>query len=298
VLPAAGEGQITIWCAASAYGQEAYSLAMVLADSGVRCWRVVASDISSNALARTRAGRYTERGLRGLSEDRRRRFLRRVGHEWEIAAAVRERVTVIHHNLVAGPPPAAVRGCTAIFCRNVLIYLRPGDISTVAGHLAAVLEPGRHLFLGSSETLTGVESGFRLERLGDAFVYRRLQAGRPAPRRLRHEPRRAQVQITKVIAVPQSASLLAQGEQALAADDSRSAIRSFRQATFLDGDNPLAHASLGLALESAGEPAAARRAFAAAQAALRRGNVPDLGPLQGFAHEGLAALLRARLGAA
>ena len=54
---------VRVWSAGSANGQEPYSLAMTLAESGVEDWRVIASDISTDALARTREGRYQEREL-------------------------------------------------------------------------------------------------------------------------------------------------------------------------------------------------------------------------------------------
>src|SRR6185312_14086517 len=60
---------VTIWSAGCANGQEAYSLAMTLAESGIEDWRVIASDISTSALSRTEEACYSERELRGLSPE-------------------------------------------------------------------------------------------------------------------------------------------------------------------------------------------------------------------------------------
>ena len=65
VLPAL-DGPVVVWSAGCANGQEAYSLAMELAASGLPDWRVVATDISATAVARARAGRYSSTELAGL----------------------------------------------------------------------------------------------------------------------------------------------------------------------------------------------------------------------------------------
>ena len=72
-LPGAG----VVWSAGCANGQEAWSLAMALEEAGAGDWRVLATDVSSAALTRAEAGRYSEREVAGLSAARRARFLRR-----------------------------------------------------------------------------------------------------------------------------------------------------------------------------------------------------------------------------
>jgi chemotaxis protein methyltransferase CheR len=65
VLPGL-EGPVVVWSAGCANGQEAYSLAMELAASGVPDWQVAATDISATAVARVRTGRYSAAELAGL----------------------------------------------------------------------------------------------------------------------------------------------------------------------------------------------------------------------------------------
>jgi chemotaxis methyl-accepting protein methylase len=91
VLPdlRAARQPVRVWSAGCANGQEPYSLAMTLAESGIADWTVIASDISTNALERTRRGQYKERELRGLSPARRATFLSPVGSEWEVDPALR-----------------------------------------------------------------------------------------------------------------------------------------------------------------------------------------------------------------
>lgn len=301
VLPAlrATGRPVRIWSAGCANGQEAYSLAMTLAESGIADWSVIASDISTDALARTRRARYLERELRGLNAARRQRFLVAAGKEHEVVPELRERVTVVRHNLAADQPPFAPDECQVVFCRNVLIYFRHDDVVTFLDRVAARLPATAYLFLGYSESLWQVTDRFQLTRLGDAFAYRPGRAApieprtppapktaarakragaRPSPRlRPRPEPER-KVTADEELALPTapiapspgSMELMAAGEEALGRGDHAAAITAFRRATFVDPDHPVAHLNLGLALEVSGDDVAARRAYAAARAALDR----------------------------
>jgi chemotaxis methyl-accepting protein methylase len=307
---------VTLWSAGCANGQEAYSLAMVLAASPVSSWRVVATDISTRALARTAAGRYTERELRGLDSELRSRHLRAVAGGYEISSALRENVEVRRHSLTAEAPPGAPGGFDAILCRNVLIYLREHEVAGLLARFAAHLLPGQLLFLASSDAGGTTPPGFEVVRRGDAFVHRRrggpdpepaalparaatprrgVAASRP-PRPRAPPPPATAAPVRATAALPTLAELLADGERAIAAGDLAAAAIAFRKAAFLAPDHSAAHASLGLVLEAAGDGGAAARAFMAARAALARSDgAPAEGDLTGSDRGALAALLTARL---
>lgn len=309
---------LVVWSAGCANGQEPYSLAMTLADAGVPAWRVIATDLSTRALTRTRAARYADRELRGLDDDRRARHLSRFGHDWQVADTLRSRVEVLHHNLVAEPPPFEPGTCDVVFCRNVLIYLRPADVLAFLERLALWMRPGGWLFLGYSESLWQVTDRFQLVRVGDAFVYRHRDPHAHAPQpsgsgqRVAHpgvlsagqkrnseRPRPARRPRPVVHAAPlEVQDLLAAGEAAMNAADLALAVATFRKAAYLDPDQPVAHLHLGLALEAAGEEAAARRAFGAARAGLdRSGTAAVETVLEGYHVDELVRLLDAKLGA-
>jgi chemotaxis protein methyltransferase CheR len=169
----------TIWCAGCANGQEAWSLAMTLHEAGRTDARVVATDLSSRALDRAAAGRYSERELRGLSDLRRNRFLNGAAGGHEVRSILRPRVRFLHHNLATEPPPVMIGNCPVIFCRNVLIYLSAEARSVVLEWFARILPPGGWLFLGFSESLWQVTDAFEAVRVGNAFAYRRTRAGAP-----------------------------------------------------------------------------------------------------------------------
>jgi chemotaxis methyl-accepting protein methylase len=277
LLPTA-PSPVVIWSAACGNGQEAYSLAMLLEESGRNDWRILATDVSSVALGRVRAGRYAAGEVSGVSESRLKRHFTHSGRAWEVLPRLRERVDTRRHNLSATTPPLPNPSFWLIFCRNVLIYFDRPSMDACVGRLAACLPEGGHLFLGFSESLPPGSSGLNLVRIGDAFVYRKGEATATpeSPRRRRHaDPQR----------------LLAEGERAFAAGNPAGAVRAFRKATYLDPDQPVGYFQLGTALEHSGDHREARRAFAAAGAALARAD-PTVN------HEGLEGYTSAELGKA
>ena len=161
---------VTAWSAACANGQEAFSLAMLLEEEGID-GRVIATDLSTDALKRTNAARYSARELSGLSADRIARHLSRDGDAWLVNDTIRRRVSTLQHNLIQ-PIPHEVRACQVIFCRNVLIYFSPDRASAFLDQVADAL-PTASLFLGGAETIWQLTDRFETVRSGDAFSYRR-----------------------------------------------------------------------------------------------------------------------------
>ena len=167
VLPGL-EGPVVVWSAGCANGQEAYSLAMELAASGVPDWQVVATDISATAVARARAGRYSAAELTGLPAAH-RRWLRPAGDQWEVDPALRRRVRVERANLTARFPVDPGR-CQVVFCRNVLIYLSRTVTESFLDRLAGWLAPGGLVFLGYSEAVLAPTPRLRVQRLGPIYA--------------------------------------------------------------------------------------------------------------------------------
>lgn len=171
----ASERRLRIWSAGSSTGQEAYSIAMLLEDfaGALRGWSVdiLGTDYSAAAVARARVGLYTHFEVhRGLPEQLRLRHFAPEGAAWRLNDATRRKVRFQQANLLR---PFVERGpFDIIFCRNVLIYFDVPTKRGVLDRLARVLAPDGYLFLGSSETATGVSE--RLARAGDmqTSVYR------------------------------------------------------------------------------------------------------------------------------
>jgi chemotaxis protein methyltransferase CheR len=183
VLPdlAARGRRVRLWCAAVATGQEAYSVAMTVAEFvganrgrgvGEGTFSVLATDISARALAVARAGEYTrQEGARGLSAAQLARHFERRGERWAVRESVRQLVEFRRANLVQ--PFAALGAFDAIFCRNVLIYFDDDTRRRICTQLQAALVEGGWLLLGSAESLYGMSDGLEQVRLGDSLFYRR-----------------------------------------------------------------------------------------------------------------------------
>jgi Flp pilus assembly protein TadD len=99
-----------------------------------------------------------------------------------------------------------------------------------------------------------------------------------------------------VVPPPDVPSLLAEGDRAAAGGDLRSAIRAFRQATYLNPHLAIAYFQLGAALELAGDARESRRAFGAAGLAMMSGDGDeDLSGLGGYTRRDLARAIAAKL---
>ena len=293
---------VRIWSCGCARGQEPYSLAMVLAEVGRPDASVIATDISTRALAAAADGVYPESALTGLTPERRSAWLVPEGRHWSIHPDVRRRVSFAPHNLAVDPPPFPPGQCQVIFCRNVLIYFGHKVLIEVLARIRDWLPPGGRLFLGYSESLWRVTDMFELERIGGAFVYRRPgPATRPAPAvapPASGRPERVPARPSRSVQpLPEVAPLLAQGELAMAAGDLDAAIALLRRATYVDSSQPLAHFELGMALDAQGHPDAARRAFRVALTALRcTDSTRPPAWLAGYRLDTLAELIEAKLG--
>ena len=183
VLPRAAARPLRVWCAAAASGEEAYSLAIVLAEhfagSAADDWTLVASDISRRMLDRCRRAIYAADQVRLPDAGMLPRHFRRGFGEWEgyyrVKPALRRRVAIEHVNLfqAAYPWPA---GFEVIFCRNVMIYFDAESRQALVERLFEQLTPGGHLFVGHAEGLQGLRHRFRAAAPG---VYERpRRAGR------------------------------------------------------------------------------------------------------------------------
>ena len=161
--------RLRIWSAGCSTGEEPYALAMVLAEaieqSGSKVdARILATDLSPQALEIARKGVYPLERLAGISAERRRRWMLRGEGEYDGLACVhprlRELVTIEPLNLLH---PWPMRGpFDAIFCRNVVIYFDQPTKQRLFRRYAELLPAGGYLFLGHSESLHGVNDEFEL----------------------------------------------------------------------------------------------------------------------------------------
>jgi chemotaxis protein methyltransferase CheR len=174
--------RISVWSAACSSGQEAYSIAMLLAEQVLPLgWRVdiLATDISEAMVRRTRAGTYSQLEIgRGLPAPMLVRHLRKVGTQWRVSDQLRSMVRVQRLNLAA--PLPLLPAFDLVFLRNVLIYF---DLPTKRSILQAtrrVMHPQGYLVLGGAETTLGVDDAWSRTPVG-RFTLHRPSAAPAAP---------------------------------------------------------------------------------------------------------------------
>ena len=151
--------RLRIWSAAASTGQEAYSIAMVLADLAVslgdRKIDVVGTDIARDALKRAREGLYSQFEIqRGLPMQMLVKHFAKEEQQWRIKPALRSRVDFREWNLLADLRPLGQ--FDVVFCRNVLIYFDAPTKTRVLDAIANLLTPDGVLFLGGAETVLGL----------------------------------------------------------------------------------------------------------------------------------------------
>lgn len=171
----AHEKTLSLWSAGCASGEEAYSLAIQVLESGLFAdWQVsiVGSDLSRVGLEAARRGVYGPSSFRDADRRLQSRYFHEQNGRWQIDDSVRRLCTFTRVNL-AGSDWAAIGGpFDAIFCRNVLIYFERAYRAELVRNLSRKLSPGGYLFLGHSESLLDMKTPFVLDRLGGELVYR------------------------------------------------------------------------------------------------------------------------------
>lgn len=138
---------LRVWSAGCSTGEEAYSLAIVVAEAWGGPFEVTATDLVPRALARARAGRYTAWSLRGVAEAAVRRYFEAHGDGREIRDVHRAGVTFATGNLLVDRPG----GYDVVFCRNVLVYFDAATVRVVAGALFGALAEGGFVFTACTD---------------------------------------------------------------------------------------------------------------------------------------------------
>jgi chemotaxis protein methyltransferase CheR len=152
-------GPFRVWSAASSSGEEAYSIAMVLADRLPGApWEVVGSDISSRVLEVARRGLYSRARTSQIPAEYLQRFcLKGVGPQEGtvlVDRALRSRVQFVQVNLNDSLPQLGQ--FDVIFLRNVMIYFDMDTKRGVVARILSLLKPGGHFAIGHSETLNNI----------------------------------------------------------------------------------------------------------------------------------------------
>ena len=189
VLPAAiaharTTGELRIWCAGCATGEEAFTIAMLVIDAlgderENLDVRIFATDVDTTALAFARHGVYGSAAVRNVPAATLRRHFIVIRDEYEVSAEVRSLVVFGEHDLAVRPPFPHL---DLIVCRNVLIYFAPELQRRVLQVFAYALRQGGWLVLGTSESAGVLNEAFVAERPTLRIYRRDGPAVMPPPR--------------------------------------------------------------------------------------------------------------------
>ncbi len=174
------ERRLNIWCAASSHGQEPYSIALLLKEffPDLRDWKIflMASDLSRDALARARAGKFNQIEIkRGLPADLRVKYFEQHGSDWQLEPGVRRMVEFQEINLAQAWP--ALPRMDLVLIRNVMIYFDVETKKTILGKLARLLKPDGFLILGGAETTINLDDSYGRVEPMKAGVYQLAARG-------------------------------------------------------------------------------------------------------------------------
>lgn len=166
-----GGRRLRIWCAGCATGEEAYSLAIVLnealSERDASDAMILATDISSIALGKAKAGVYGEQRLRNTPADIKLKYFEKSiaadgAAVYEALPEIKNRITFRRLNLMDKWPMGGP--FDVIFCRNVMIYFDKKTQSELVSRFQDILRPGGTFIVGHSESLTGIQHNFKFAR--------------------------------------------------------------------------------------------------------------------------------------
>jgi chemotaxis protein methyltransferase CheR len=168
---------LRIWSAGCSTGEEPYSIAMTISDSGTfsESWNaeILATDVGRQALKHAERGLYTGRSADNLTEKQLATHFTPSAGGQQVKPRLRKMVTYTQMNLASA---VYVGRMDAIFCMNVLIYFSEERRRALVQRFYETLEPGGYLFLGHSESISKMPVKFQAIVLNDCILYRKPTA--------------------------------------------------------------------------------------------------------------------------
>ncbi len=178
-----GRKILRIWSAGCSTGEEPYTIAILLLESGDwwRDWEVeiLGSDINQRVLHTARKGVYKKNSHRATSPEMVKKYFIEEGKgDYRVVDRVKELVSFSYLNLLDPYKTSLIRDIDVIFCRNVIIYFDREAKRTVIDSFYDKLREGGYLLLGHSESLINISNAFVLRTLKNDMVYQKPVRGK------------------------------------------------------------------------------------------------------------------------
>jgi chemotaxis protein methyltransferase CheR len=168
---------LRVWSAGCSTGEEAYTLAILIFESGLfDGWNleISASDLSQRVISEARIGHYKETSFRATEDLYRARYFNgSPDRTWLIDERLRSTVSFGCFNLADVRRYHIFNDLDVIFCRNVMIYFDTASRRRTVGAFHEQLRTGGYLILGAAESLVSLNAPFRLAHLNNDLVYQK-----------------------------------------------------------------------------------------------------------------------------
>lgn len=172
-----GERKLRIVSAGCSSGEEVYTLAMLVIESGCFLWdwdiEVQGVDIDPQIIERAKSGIYMGRAFQTTPDHYLERYFRKCDEGLKVKEILSKITSFTEGNLLQLDQIIEKQTVDVVFCRNVLIYFDDESIKRGVHGFANVLRPDGHLFLGHSESLSRITSHYIPMRFPGAIIYKK-----------------------------------------------------------------------------------------------------------------------------
>ncbi|MBN8619481.1 MAG: hypothetical protein J0L63_11285 [Anaerolineae bacterium] len=180
---------ITIWSAGCATGEELYSLAVTLheslSDAQRRRIRLIGTDLNLQALEAAKRGLYRPWSFRHTEATFQQYYFDVSEHGLLIKPFIRQMVTLLPRNLLAGAP---VNPVDLIICANVLLYFTEDSIRRVEDAFFEALRPGGWLLLGQAEAIRFARDRWQVHLFPGGVAYQKPVTSAASSSAIYHAP--------------------------------------------------------------------------------------------------------------
>ena len=167
------EQVIKIWSAGCSTGEEPYSIAIVCKEMlppDIKV-EIIASDLSLKSLMTAKEGFYPDTRIAGISDNLLKKYFEKKGNGYQVSSEIKNLVKFDYHNL---KNDSGLRKLDVVFCRNVIIYFDEAAQKAVIDRFWEAMGTHSFLFIGHSESLFGMKTGFSFLKTDWSVIYKKF----------------------------------------------------------------------------------------------------------------------------
>lgn len=177
---AKNDRNLVFWSAGCSSGEEAYTLAILLAESPPSKRYdidIIGSDVNANAIAKARQGIYTKWSFRNTPQPIMKTYFEHLqNNHYKISDHIRDKVQFLHVNLVEHPYPDSLDkpgSIDVIFCRHVLMYLDQTNREIIVSYFVRLLSQNGWLIVSPAELPSIHHPALTPLKIGDVYLFQK-----------------------------------------------------------------------------------------------------------------------------